>query len=61
MTPDEFEHHTVGSLRKAVQDGNLEEGSFLCGAIAGMIKEVKPCKEIIDEMFGQAEALLGRK
>ena len=61
ITPDEFEQLTVGSLRKAVQDGNLEEGSFLCGAIAGMIKEVKPCKEIIDEMFGQAEALLGRK
>lgn len=31
LTPDEFEQLTLGSLRKAVQDGNLEEGSFLCG------------------------------
>lgn len=60
-TPEEFEEITVGSLRKAVQDGNLEEGSFLCGAIAGMIREVKPAKEIIEEMFGQAEKLLGQR
>lgn len=60
-TPEEFEEITVGSLRKAVQDGNLEEGSFLCGAIAGMIREVKPAKEIVEEMFGQAEKLLGQR
>lgn len=59
-TPEEFEEITVGSLRKAVQDGNLEEGSFLCGAIAGMIREVKPAREIVEEMFGQAEKLLGK-
>lgn len=60
-SPEEFEKITVGSLRKAVQDGNLEEGSFLCGAIAGMISEIKPAKEIIEEMFEQAEKLLERK
>lgn len=60
ITPDEFEQLTLGSLRKAVQDGNLDEGSFLCGAIAGMINEVKPCKDIIEEMFAQAEALLNK-
>lgn len=60
LTPDEFEQLTLGSLRKAVQDGNLEEGSFLCGAIAGMITEVKPVKEIIEEMFAQADKLLGK-
>ncbi len=60
ITPDEFEELTLGSLRKAVQDGNLEEGSFLCGAIAGMIEDVKPAKEIIEEMFAKAEELLGK-
>ena len=60
ITPEEFEEITLGSLRKAVQDGNLEEGSFLCGAIAGMITEVKPCKDIIEEMFSQAENLLNK-
>lgn len=60
LTPDEFEKLTVGALRKAVQDGNLDEGSFLCGAIAGMINEVKPAKDIIEEMFAGAEKLLNK-
>lgn len=60
LTPDEFEQLTVGALRKAVQDGNLDEGSFLCGAIAGMINEVKPAKDIVEEMFAQAEKLLNK-
>ncbi|MGN0621226.1 MAG: enoyl-[acyl-carrier-protein] reductase FabK [Porcipelethomonas sp.] len=60
IDPDEFEKITLGSLRKAVQDGNIEEGSFLCGLIAGMVNEVKPCKDIIEEMFAQAQKLLGR-
>ena len=57
-TPEQFEEISAGSLRKAAVDGNLEEGSFMCGAIAGMIGEVKPCKDIIEEMFAQAEKLL---
>lgn len=58
LTPEEFEEITLGSLRKAVQDGNLDEGSFLCGAIAGMIEDIKPCETIIKELMSQAEKLL---
>lgn len=60
ITPDEFEEITLGSLRKAVQDGNLDEGSFLCGAIAGMVNKVEPAKDMIEEMFKQAEELLNK-
>ena len=60
LTPDKFEEITLGSLRKAVQDGNLDEGSFLCGAIAGMINDVKSCKDIFEEMFSEAEKLLNK-
>ena len=41
-------------------DGNVVDGSFLCGMIAGMVHDVKPCAEVIQEMMGQAEALLNR-
>lgn len=58
LTPEKFEEITLGSLRKAVQDGNVEDGSFLCGLIAGMINEVKPCSEIVKEIMEQAEKLL---
>lgn len=58
LTPEKFEEITLGSLRKAVQDGNTDEGSFLCGLIAGIVNEVKPCSAIIEEMFAQAGKLL---
>lgn len=58
--PEDFEALTVGSLRKAVVDGNVEEGSFLCGLIAGMVKDIRPCKDVIEDMMSQAEKLLGR-
>lgn len=58
--PEDFEALTVGSLRKAVVDGNTDEGSMLCGLIAGMINDVKPAAEIVKEMMGQAEKLLNR-
>ena len=58
LTPEKCEEIPLGSLRKAVQDGNVEEGSFLCGLIAGMINEVKPCSEIVKEIMEQAEKLL---
>lgn len=60
LTPEQFEEITLGSLRKAVQDGSLDEGSFLCGAIAGMVNEIKPCDAIVKELMEQAEKLLNR-
>ena len=59
-SPEEFEQITLGSLRKAAVDGNIDEGSFLCGAIAGMVNEIKPCKDIVETMFIQAEKLLNK-
>lgn len=58
LSPEEFEKLTVGALRRAVVDGDVESGSFLCGAIAGMVNEVKPCADIVREIMEQAEKLL---
>jgi len=59
-SPEEFENLTLGSLRKAAVDGNIDEGSFLCGAIAGMVNKIQPAKEIVEEMFSDAEKLLNK-
>jgi len=59
-TPEEFEEKTLGSLKKAVIDGNIDEGSFLCGAIAGMVNKEQTAKEIVEEIFAEAEKLLKR-
>ncbi len=55
---EELEKLTLGSLRKAVMDGDIENGSLMSGQIAGMIKEVKTCKEIISSIVSDAEKLM---
>lgn len=58
--PEEFEELAVGSLKKAVIEGNVSEGSFMAGQVAGMISKIQPAKEIIEEMFGEAEILMNK-
>lgn len=52
---EELEKLTLGSLKKAVIDGDLDRGSFMAGQISGLIKEIKPLKQIFEEMFLDAE------
>lgn len=55
---EELEALGTGALRKAVVDGNLQEGSFLSGQIAAMVKEEQPAAEIIREVMDGAEPVL---
>ena len=57
---EELEHLTLGSLRKAVIDGDVVNGSLMAGQSAGMVKKEESCKEIIEDVVTQAESLLGR-
>lgn len=57
-TFEELESITVGSLRKAVQDGDKDEGSFMAGQSAGLVRSCQPAAEIIEELFNQAAKLL---
>ncbi len=57
---EELEYLTLGSLRKAVQEGDINEGTVMAGQIAGMIAKEQTCKEMIEEMAAQAAALLKR-
>ena len=54
----ELEYLTLGALRNAVVEGDVAHGTVMAGQIAGMIDKEQSCKEIIDEMMAQAEALL---
>jgi enoyl-[acyl-carrier protein] reductase II len=51
---EELEKLTLGSLRKAVFDGDMENGSVMMGQIAGMVKEVKPLRTIFEDMVKDA-------
>ena len=58
ITNEEIEKFGAGSLRKAAVEGDVENGSFMAGQIAALVKEEQPAAQIIREMFAQAEQLL---
>lgn len=51
----ELEKLTLGSLRNAVVEGDVVNGTVMAGQIAGMLTKVQPCKEIIQEIMAEAE------
>lgn len=48
---EELEVYTLGSLRKAVFDGNVKEGSLMAGQVAGQLHEIRPAAVILEEMY----------
>lgn len=57
---EELEKLTLGSLRKAVIDGDTANGTLMAGQIAGLVKKEQSCREMIDEIMREAELLLKR-
>jgi len=55
---EELEHLTLGGLRKAVVDGDVMTGSVMAGQCAAMVKEELSCKELIEKLVKEADALL---
>ncbi len=47
----ELEKFTLGSLKRAVFEGDVTNGSLMAGQVAGQLKEIKPLKKILDEMY----------
>lgn len=57
---DELEALGAGSLRNAVVDGDCNNGSIMSGQIAGLVKEIKPVKKIIDDILSDAMKILDK-
>ncbi|NLK26934.1 MAG: enoyl-[acyl-carrier-protein] reductase FabK [Clostridiales bacterium] len=58
---DEIEQLGVGALARAVVEGDVDYGSVMAGQIAALVNKEQSCKEIIHEMFTEAEKLLNKE
>ena len=58
---EEMEKLTLGSLRKAVVEGDVVTGTLMAGQIAGMVSKEQTCAEMLAEIMDQAEILLKLK
>jgi len=59
VSDEELEKFGLGALRRAAREGDAKNGSFCAGQVAAMVKKEQTAKEIITEMFGEAEQILG--
>lgn len=55
---EELEKLTLGGLKKAVVDGDVIHGSVMAGQIAGLVKNIRSCKDIVEGLNAEAESLL---
>lgn len=64
LTQDEaslaIEHFWAGALRRAVVEGDVENGSLMAGQSVGLVKRVQPMAAILAELVEQAETALVR-
>jgi enoyl-[acyl-carrier protein] reductase II len=56
-----IEHFWAGALRRAVIDGDVENGSLMAGQSVGMVKEEEPVAEIVAKLMRESEDALGRR
>lgn len=57
---EELELLASGALRRAVQEGDIHNGSLMSGQIAGLIKEEVSCKQLIETLVSQTKEVLNR-
>jgi enoyl-[acyl-carrier protein] reductase II len=57
----QIEHYWAGALRRAVIDGDVENGSLMAGQSVGMVTKEEPVVEIIAALMAESEAALGRR
>ncbi len=57
-TDEEIMTLGTGALRKAVKEGDWENGSFLCGEVAGLVNKEQTCQEMIEEIMAETEKIL---
>jgi enoyl-[acyl-carrier protein] reductase II len=57
----EIEHFWAGALKRAVIDGDVENGSLMAGQSVGLVNSIQPVAEILAELVAQAEAALGAR
>ena len=57
-TLEELEKVTLGGLRRAVFDGDMDHGSVMSGQVAGMLHEIRPLRQVFEELYNGGKAVL---
>lgn len=56
----ELEKFTLGSLRRAVFEGDTKRGSLMAGQVVGQLKDIRPLAEILDELYEGCKEVIAK-
>ncbi len=59
-TLEQLEQLTLGGLRRAVLEGDVQNGSVMCGQVAGMLHEIRPVRDILDDLVSDCDDCIAR-
>jgi nitronate monooxygenase len=60
-TIDDIREYVAGAYVKVMQQGEMDAGAWSCGMVAGLIHDVPTCRELIDRIMAEAEAIVGER
>ena len=58
ITFDEVAPFVVSKYKSIMQDGNMDEGAWSCGMVAGLINDVPTCQELISRIMTEADEII---
>ena len=58
LTIDDIHDQVAGVYPKVMLDGQMDAGAWSCGMVAGLIRDIPSCKELVDRIMGEAEQII---
>ncbi|MBU0495370.1 MAG: enoyl-[acyl-carrier-protein] reductase FabK [Chloroflexi bacterium] len=60
ISMDDLVEFGTGKMRLGLIEGDVENGSLMCGQVAGLVTDIVPCRQVIERIVAEAEAIIGR-
>ena len=61
ITFEEVAPYVVSKYKDIMQNGKMDEGAWSCGMVAGLIRDIPTCQELIDKIMGEAEEIINER
>jgi NADH:quinone reductase (non-electrogenic) len=58
---EDIAEEVAGVYPRIMKEGTMDAGAWSCGMVAGLINDIPTCKELIDRIMAEAEAIIGER
>jgi NADH:quinone reductase (non-electrogenic) len=58
---DDIVEEVAGVYPRIMMEGDMEAGAWSCGMVAGLIRDIPTCKELIDRIMAEADAIINQR